>query len=254
MSPDRPTDRPTERPIRSAPTPGSLDSPDSRVGGALSRFACRVAVLLGGLAAASGAVAASCPIAAGHAAVASAEAAQAIVPLTALAPGQSTTTKILLVLEATNDLAQCSAAISEAHSAIAAAGDPGEACPPAPIVARASAKLAQAQETVSTVAAAIVQLSSPTFPPAQFLALQAQSIAEIEAAKAKLDMATAQLLAVVTPCPGDLDGSGTVDAADLGLLLAAWATSDPLADLDESGIVDAGDLGLLLASWDGCPG
>ncbi len=47
---------------------------------------------------------------------------------------------------------------------------------------------------------------------------------------------------------GDLDGSGSVDGADLGILLGAWGSTG-VADLDGSGIVDGGDLGSLLANW-----
>ena len=48
---------------------------------------------------------------------------------------------------------------------------------------------------------------------------------------------------------GDLDRSGAVDGADLGLLLGGWGGSDPSLDLDGSGSVDGGDLGLLLGHW-----
>ncbi|MFG0258151.1 MAG: endonuclease/exonuclease/phosphatase family protein [Phycisphaerales bacterium JB043] len=54
------------------------------------------------------------------------------------------------------------------------------------------------------------------------------------------------------PCPSDLDGSGTVDGADLGLLLGAWATPGP-GDLDGSGSVGGGDIGILLGDWGPCP-
>ncbi|MBC02822.1 MAG: hypothetical protein CMJ34_05910 [Phycisphaerae bacterium] len=50
--------------------------------------------------------------------------------------------------------------------------------------------------------------------------------------------------------PGDLNGDGIVDGADLGLLLGAWGTAGP-GDLNGSGIVDGGDLGLLLGAWTG---
>ena len=50
--------------------------------------------------------------------------------------------------------------------------------------------------------------------------------------------------------PGDLNGDGLVNGADLGLLLGAWGTQGP-GDLDGSGIVDGGDLGLLLGAWTG---
>jgi thermitase len=48
----------------------------------------------------------------------------------------------------------------------------------------------------------------------------------------------------------DLDGSGTVDSADLGLLLGAWgACGGCAADLDRSGAVGASDLSILLGAW-----
>ena len=56
-----------------------------------------------------------------------------------------------------------------------------------------------------------------------------------------------------TPCPGDYDGSGTVDGADFGILLAAFGTVNPDLDLDGDGTVGGGDVGLLLASWGICP-
>jgi len=51
------------------------------------------------------------------------------------------------------------------------------------------------------------------------------------------------------PLPGDLDGNGSIDGADLGILLSAFGTADPAADLDGNGNVDGGDLGALLARW-----
>lgn len=51
------------------------------------------------------------------------------------------------------------------------------------------------------------------------------------------------------PSP-DLDGSGSVDAGDLGLLLGAWGkAADPAFDLDASGSVDACDFELLFLNW-----
>lgn len=50
-------------------------------------------------------------------------------------------------------------------------------------------------------------------------------------------------------CPGDVDGSGTVDFADLELVLERWGTADPVADLDASGLVDFGDLNETLDAW-----
>lgn len=52
------------------------------------------------------------------------------------------------------------------------------------------------------------------------------------------------------PCAEDLDGSGVVDGADLGRLLAGWST--PGGDINGSGTTDGADLGMLLAAWGPC--
>ena len=51
-------------------------------------------------------------------------------------------------------------------------------------------------------------------------------------------------------CPADLNGSGTVDAADLALLLGAWGT--PAFDLTGDKTTDASDLAILLGGWGNC--
>jgi hypothetical protein len=58
------------------------------------------------------------------------------------------------------------------------------------------------------------------------------------------------------PCPGDVTNGGTVDAADLSILLAAWGTNGQGefdTDLDGNGLVDGGDLALVLGGWGACP-
>jgi hypothetical protein len=55
------------------------------------------------------------------------------------------------------------------------------------------------------------------------------------------------------PCPGDVDGSGAVDGADIGAMLAAWGTADAAADVNHDGTVDGADLGSLLGAWGDCP-
>jgi hypothetical protein len=45
----------------------------------------------------------------------------------------------------------------------------------------------------------------------------------------------------------DLNGDGSVDAADLAILLGAWGSRD--ADLDGNGTTDAADLAALLGAW-----
>ena len=54
-------------------------------------------------------------------------------------------------------------------------------------------------------------------------------------------------------CPGDLDDSGTVDGADLAVLLGQWGNIGS-ADLDQNGTVDGADLALLLGYWGPCEG
>jgi hypothetical protein len=49
-------------------------------------------------------------------------------------------------------------------------------------------------------------------------------------------------------CP-DLNASGMVDGADLGILLGAWGTDDACANLDGEGTVSGADLGILLGAW-----
>jgi hypothetical protein len=53
-------------------------------------------------------------------------------------------------------------------------------------------------------------------------------------------------------CPGDINGDGIVDGADLSTLLGAWADSGGPADIDGSGLVDGADLATLLGEWGDC--
>ena len=55
----------------------------------------------------------------------------------------------------------------------------------------------------------------------------------------------------VTACPGDLDGNGAVDGADLTILLGNWG-GDGTGDLDGSGSIDGADLTILLGNWGLC--
>ncbi|MAH67359.1 MAG: hypothetical protein CMJ27_13450 [Phycisphaerae bacterium] len=49
------------------------------------------------------------------------------------------------------------------------------------------------------------------------------------------------------PNPADLNGDGVVDAADLGLMIAAWGTAK--ADLNGDGTTNSADIGILLVAW-----
>ena len=54
-------------------------------------------------------------------------------------------------------------------------------------------------------------------------------------------------------CPADFNGDGEVNAADLGLLLSAWDTTEAQYDIDGDGVVGGGDLGAFLVAWGPCP-
>ena len=48
---------------------------------------------------------------------------------------------------------------------------------------------------------------------------------------------------------GDLNGDGTVDGADLTILLGAWGTDSTVADLNGDGTVNGADITVLLGNW-----
>ena len=56
----------------------------------------------------------------------------------------------------------------------------------------------------------------------------------------------------VDPVPGDFNGDGLVNGADLGLLLGAWGPCRGCPeDLNDDGVVNGADLGLELGFWTG---
>ncbi|MFM8698256.1 MAG: hypothetical protein ACKOF7_06245 [Phycisphaerales bacterium] len=58
---------------------------------------------------------------------------------------------------------------------------------------------------------------------------------------------------VDAPCPADLDGNGSVNGDDLGILLGAWGPANgSAADLNADGFVNADDLGIMLGAWGTC--
>ena len=61
---------------------------------------------------------------------------------------------------------------------------------------------------------------------------------------------------VACNCPADIDGSGTIDAIDLAIVIGYWGTDGgkdyPQADIDGSGDIDGADLATLLGSWGAC--
>ena len=60
--------------------------------------------------------------------------------------------------------------------------------------------------------------------------------------------------AIAVPCPADLDGDGSVGAADLLALLIAWGPNKGHpADFNGDGTVGSSDLLALLINWGPCP-
>ncbi len=54
-------------------------------------------------------------------------------------------------------------------------------------------------------------------------------------------------------CPTDLNGDGTTNGEDFGLLLVQWgACSGCSADFNGDGVVNGPDVGLLLVGWGNC--
>jgi hypothetical protein len=58
----------------------------------------------------------------------------------------------------------------------------------------------------------------------------------------------------ICDCTGDLTLDGTVNGADLGILLAAWGpcTGSCASDLNRDGVVNGADLGAMLSQWGVC--
>lgn len=52
-------------------------------------------------------------------------------------------------------------------------------------------------------------------------------------------------------CTGDIDGSGSVNGADIAIVLGSWNT--PGADLNNDGTTDGADLAVVLGHWGACP-
>lgn len=52
-------------------------------------------------------------------------------------------------------------------------------------------------------------------------------------------------------CPGDLNGDGQVDGADLSALLGGWGGGG-VSDINGDGNTDGADLSTLLGAWGEC--
>ena len=68
------------------------------------------------------------------------------------------------------------------------------------------------------------------------------------------DMGAYEFMPAAPDCPGDINGDGVIDTADLGLLIGGFGTGDAAADLNSDGIVDTADLGILIGVFGSvCP-
>ncbi len=66
----------------------------------------------------------------------------------------------------------------------------------------------------------------------------------------RIDAGAAVSIGPPQPKPGDINLDGTVDSADLAVLLGAWGPcQNCLADIDQDGAITASDLSLLLGAW-----
>lgn len=82
----------------------------------------------------------------------------------------------------------------------------------------------------------------------------AQAINDSGQIAAGMTSAAGSCVARLTPKPrrpSDFDCDGSVGPSDLAVLLQEWGERESSADLNGSGQVDAHDLGLLLGDWDG---
>jgi hypothetical protein len=91
-------------------------------------------------------------------------------------------------------------------------------------------------------------ITNPQLPADEVTLIVAVIQSTLASAEGVIDLALQQL----SPCPADLFADGTVDAADLGVLLGNWGIAG-LGDFDENGTVDGADLAVLLGAWGSCP-
>ncbi len=66
-----------------------------------------------------------------------------------------------------------------------------------------------------------------------------------------VDRGCFEVIIAVPPCLADLTGNGTVDGADLGVLLGDWGGTAS-GDLNDDGTTNGADLGILLGAWGPC--
>lgn len=87
------------------------------------------------------------------------------------------------------------------------------------------------------------------------LVIDCADVAEVLAMMGVSNLQACGAIAACVPqCPADLNQDGTVNGADLALILGNWSTDGGTtgADLDGSGNVDGTDLAIVLGNWGNC--
>jgi subtilisin family serine protease len=117
--------------------------------------------------------------------------------------------------------------------------------------------------TIALVRAQHPEWPTPTVPSAQIVPTMLATIGATSApldgdnpnyegllGVGRIDAGAAVLVGPPQPKPGDINLDGSVDSADLAVLLGAWGPcQNCLADIDQDGAITATDLSLLLGAW-----
>ncbi len=109
-----------------------------------------------------------------------------------------------------------------------------------------------------SIATGVFSWRSVTFPTPGFAVYQALTGNSVQAGDDPNQLYSNAFNVFGTPttiasaCPADLNGDGSVGAADLAILLGQWGGAGT-GDLNGDGSVGASDLAILLGAWGACP-
>jgi len=113
-----------------------------------------------------------------------------------------------------------------------------------------------------------IQIVDPNFVPIEIIGLDLASVAPIDVTLSRPLAVDDQIILVdnnnglpspllTIGCPGDVNGDGVVDTADLGILINNFGLVNPAiqasldSDLNGDGVVDTADLGIIISNF-GC--
>ena len=95
-------------------------------------------------------------------------------------------------------------------------------------------------------------VTTPTAGPTTLSISGSISFATYPGGSAQQDSSSATFTYVEASCPADVDGNGTINGGDLGLLLLDWGSDAVRSDLNGDGLVNGADVGLMLLAWGPC--